>query len=384
VGFGRRLLPVVLVALLGCRAAAPQRIAIGRCDHGGRSYVGTLPFWEGPDETFFSQDIRLSTRSMAVSSTREMTGMLGEIWRGEKGLSVRAKVYPGSLIALAAEGDGRLVFFWRRLAETRGEPVFDLEHDHLYTVDLRRAVDPPLVLTLPAWNNLRGATSTVVCSGAHGLEGWIASPAGFSPVPALGGAPGAVSANAPAKWPPELCAADAACSSILFEQGLDPDVLQTDCTGSPERQTLEDHWPSSTVLHPRGTLAATHDQNWESSVRVRLRGGPVRQFHLSGTVYHLSFWDERTLLVHLAEGGADAPTHISVIVLDAERGPLGKLDLDFARARSDRASLPTLAILPDKGNGRPVLTKLDDDLILITGDGEVWTWRVSVAGCAAL
>jgi hypothetical protein len=79
--------------------------------------------------------------------------------------------------------------------------------------------------------------------------------------------------------------------------------------------------------------------------------------------------------VHVAAGGPNAATHISAVSVDAERGPLATIDLDFARAASDRKSLPGLALLPSSGNGRPLFARIDDNLVLITGTGEIWTWR---------
>src|SRR5581483_4986119 len=187
---------------------------------------------------------------------------------------------------------------------------------------------------------------------------------GFVPSPALGYAPGAPPVHAPEEWPPQICASNDACASVLFEQGPAPPILDTRCRGAtPERHALEDHWPPSTVLHPRGTLASYTDEHWHGKVDIRLRDGSTRAFEVAGTIYYLSFWDERTLLVHVVEGPAHAPSHLSVFVIDAERGPASKVDLDFARGLLDLASHPELSFLPDHGNGRPVLTRLHDDLV---------------------
>ncbi|HEX2658820.1 MAG TPA: hypothetical protein VHU40_11130 [Polyangia bacterium] len=363
---GKGALLGLLALGVGCRAAAPERVALGASAYGARRYLGALPFWEGPDP--YGQGIVSMPHAFAVSTERERHGMLAEIWREGGRVQVASEVLPGSVVVEASDGRGNLVYF-RRPLTTEGD-LYDLENDRLYLGDLRGHA-PPRSLDVPPH---QGGQLTAVCGYPGRFVAWVSGPAGYEARTFSAAAP-AGTAVAPQRWSPFWCAADERCSAAVLDRGAEPQLLRTDCDGRILEEALEDRWPTSTVLHPRGTLASFQAEHRKSTVVIRLPGGRPRTFALDGTAYAATYWNPSTLLVHVADGATDQPTHLRVVVLDAERGPIGEWNLDFARSASDRRALSDLALLPSRGNGRPLVVRLDDELVLITGPGEVWTWR---------
>jgi hypothetical protein len=363
---GNAALLGILALGVGCRAAAPEHVALGVSAYGARQYVGSLPFWEGPDE--YGHGFASSPHAFAVSTGREMQGLFAEIWREGGRVHVASEVLPGSIVVEASDGLGNVVYF-RRPLTAKGD-LYDLENDRLYLGNVRQHA-PARALDVPTHN---GGQFTAVCGYPGRFTAWLSASDGyvartFSAV-ALAG-----TAVEPQKWSPFWCAGDDRCGAALLGRGAEPQLLRTDCGGRVSEEALEDRWPTSTVVHPQGTVASFHSEHRKSTVVLRLPGGPSRTFALDGTAYAATYWDRRTLLVHVAAGATDQPTHVLVVALDVERGPIGAWNLDFARSASDRRSLPDLVLLPSSGNGRPLVVRLDDDLVLITGAGEVWTWR---------
>ena len=356
----------ILALGIGCRAAAPERVAMGAGAYDARQYVGSLPFWEGPDP--YGDGFASSPHAFAVSTGREMQGMFAEIWHENGRVHVASEVLPGSIVVEASDGLGNVVYFHRPLT-AKGD-LYDLENDRLYIGNVRRYV-PPRALDVPTHN---GGRVTAVCGHPGRFTAWLSASGGYVARTFFAVAPTGTAVT-PQKWSPFWCAADDRCGAAVLDRGAEPQLLRTDCGGQISEEVLEVRWPTSTVVHPQGTVASFDNEHRKSTVVLRRPGGPSRTFALDGTAYAATYWDQRTLLVHVAAGATDQPTHILVVVLDAERGPIGEWNLDFARSASDRRSLPDLVSLPSSGNGRPLVVRLDDDLVLITGAGEVWTWR---------
>jgi hypothetical protein len=132
--------------LLACRSAAPARVGLGVEGYGDRQYIGALPWWEGP-ETSVDSGVHASPHGLAISSTREMSGMIAELWREGGRIHYGASVLSGSVLALAADDRGDVAFFRRHVAASGDS--YDLENDRVYGVNLRRKSSPRM-LDVPA------------------------------------------------------------------------------------------------------------------------------------------------------------------------------------------------------------------------------------------
>jgi hypothetical protein len=65
----------------GCRSAAPERLSVGPASYGGRQYLGSLPFWEGPGDSASGPPLQMAAHGFAIDSVREMQAFIAEIWR---------------------------------------------------------------------------------------------------------------------------------------------------------------------------------------------------------------------------------------------------------------------------------------------------------------
>ncbi len=377
---------LLTLGLSACRTAAPERVALGACLFAAGQHLGSLPFWEGPSQEI-AGDLAIAPRSLVVTSSRGFQTMAAEVYADGARLALVARTYRGSASVLATDGRGQSILFVRPVTQVGGDERFDLEHDTLAVANLRKG-GALAMLPQSAWQPGAGGSMTRLCAGSTpasgGIWAWVDNAAGPGATPRQVLGP-VHTATLPPVSPvieravPFRCASDDVCDSMLFSQSTGPDEIQTRCNETaaapPPREPAGYHWMSSSVLHPRGTVADFESTHRHSTLRVRLRGDLARTFALPGVVYAVTFRDERTLLAHVVEGAANQPGHVGVVVVDAARGPVGRMDLDFARGPIDKKGHPDVVLLPEKGNGRPLLVPLESALVLITGPGDVWAWR---------
>jgi hypothetical protein len=153
--------------------------------------------------------------------------------------------------------------------------------------------------------------------------------------------------------------------------------------GKPHEMASEHELFSNTRLYPSGAHVTWSNQAGASRLWLTTADGEPKEQDFEGIIYAVTRWDEEHYLVHVArqaQGGTDLSAH--VVDTTADR-PRLLSELNEARASWDRRRGPGLALLPSKGNGRPVFVRVSDALVLITGQGDLWAWELPVASTGA-
>lgn len=326
--------------------------------------VGRLPLWEGGGKTGSLGGPVNSDEALVVSDTRGATGMLAQLWRSDGGVSLKAATFDGQMSTLALDDLGMVAWFLRPFSASGG---FMSGHDQLLIANVRDGTTPRSA-GVPVFNGLRGGTLTRICGGRGRLDAWIERDGGYAPVPLLGG---------PAEdrlepQPPFRCAGNARCSSVLLDRLSEPSILEVRCDATIEREPLTSGGGVD-LMSAEGTLVG-----WEGtasgSVFLQVRHQPVERFSVPGQVYAVTFWDAKTLLVHAARPGTGGTTHLFAIRHALGEPSSPEVDLDDFRATVDLTRHADFEVLPEEGNGRPLLARVGDSLVLISGEGDVWAW----------